>query len=286
MTPSIPRISIEQVVGGYDAVLFDAYGVLITHDGALPGAAALIEHMNAAAKPFFILTNDASRSVQSSAERYREMGLDIPGERILTSGLLLESYFKKKGLTGSTCIVLGTEDSAGYVRAAGGRIVSPDADTDAETVVVCDERGYPLRETLDHVVSFLYRRLDRGDSVHLILANPDLVYPAGPKRYGLTAGSVAHTLSQVLEHRYPERGDLRFVPLGKPHRPMFEEAERRAGSRNLVMIGDQIRTDIRGANDFGIDSVLVPTGLARLEHLGDNTADLPAYILETLEMNE
>lgn len=284
MTRVIPRIGMKRIIEGYEAVLLDAYGVLITHEGALPGAAALIEHLNAAGKPFFILTNDASRSVGSSAERYRRMGLDISEERIITSGLLLEPYFTTEGLRGSPCVVLGPRDSAGYVSAAGGMIVTLDAEADAGTVVVCDERGYPLRETLDDVVSLLYRRLDRGDSVHLVLANPDLVYPAGERRYGLTAGAVAHILSGALAHRYPERTDLAFVPLGKPYRPMFEEAARRAGTRNLVMVGDQLRTDIRGANRFGIDSVLVPTGLARLDHLGEDAEDLPSYILETLEI--
>jgi ribonucleotide monophosphatase NagD (HAD superfamily) len=29
----------------------------------------------------------------------------------------------------------------------------------------------------------------------------------------------------------------------------------------MVMLGDQLDTDIRGANDFGLDSVLVTTGV-------------------------
>ena len=43
---------------------------------------------------------------------------------------------------------------------------------------------------------------------------------------------------------------------------MFEEARRRAGTSDMVMIGDQPETDIRGANTFGIHSALVDTGIA------------------------
>ena len=42
----------------------------------------------------------------------------------------------------------------------------------------------------------------------------------------------------------------------------------RAGSRNVVMIGDQLATDIAGANAAGIDSALITGGVA--------TASIPA----------
>jgi len=132
------------------------------------------------------------------------------------------------------------------------------------------------------VLSFLYRKLDRGETVHLILANPDLVYPATPTTYGFTAGIVARMLSAALELRYPDHPH-RFVPLGKPHSPMFEEARRRLGGGAMVMVGDQLGTDILGANDFGIDSVLVPTGVTRLDRLGANSEPAPTYILRSLE---
>ena len=100
--------------------------------------------------------------------------------------------------------------------------------------------------------------------------------------YGFTGGIVGRMLTAALEIRYPDRSH-RFIPLGKPHPPMFEEAKRRLGDRSMVMIGDQLGTDIKGANDFGIDSVLVPTGITRLDRLGANSGPSPTYILRSLE---
>jgi ribonucleotide monophosphatase NagD (HAD superfamily) len=51
---------------------------------------------------------------------------------------------------------------------------------------------------------------------------------------------------------------------------MFEAAARRfdgVDRRRLVMIGDQLGTDVLGARRAGIDSVLVETGVARLADL-------------------
>jgi ribonucleotide monophosphatase NagD (HAD superfamily) len=51
------------------------------------------------------------------------------------------------------------------------------------------------------------------------------------------------------------------VRLGKPNTPIFEEAVRRAGTSNVVMIGDQLETDIKGARAAGLDAVWIETGV-------------------------
>jgi ribonucleotide monophosphatase NagD (HAD superfamily) len=63
---------------------------------------------------------------------------------------------------------------------------------------------------------------------------------------------------------------------------MFERAVAAAGTRRVVLIGDQLATDIRGANDFGIDSALVGTGLTRLEREWADDDPRPDWLLETL----
>ncbi|MDJ0892686.1 MAG: HAD hydrolase-like protein [Gammaproteobacteria bacterium] len=155
------------------------------------------------------------------------------------------------------------------------------AGEDAEVIVIADQAGFPFVETIDAVLSALFRRLDAGQSVHLVLCNPDLVYPFSPGRYGITAGSLAAMLEAVLRERYHDRG-LDFVRLGKPYSPIFEEASRRAGTRDMVMFGDQLATDILGARRFGIDSALVLSGLAQ-ESTADWPEDMtPNYVLESL----
>jgi ribonucleotide monophosphatase NagD (HAD superfamily) len=98
--------------------------------------------------------------------------------------------------------------------------------------------------------------------VHLVVPNPDLVYPAGIGAFGFAAGTLAAMFEGALALRYPDRPELRFVRLGKPHAPIYEEGLRRIGTRNACMIGDTLETDIRGANDAGIDAVLIGTGVS------------------------
>lgn len=256
--------------------------MLVASAGALPGAAAFLRRLDDAGKPWLIVSNDASRSPATTVARYRGFGLPVDADRILTSGMLLPAYFAAAGLLGAPMIVLGSEDSAHYVREAGGEVVRPD--DDRATVVICaDDDGYPFLETVNDVTSVLLRRLARGEETHLVLPNPDLVFPRRADSFGITAGAIASMLEAVMRLRDP-RGTHRFVPLGKPHAPMFEAAAARFPSvdrRRLVMIGDQLGTDILGAQRAGIDSVLVQTGVARLAELATSEAR-PTFTLSAV----
>jgi HAD superfamily hydrolase (TIGR01450 family) len=275
----IPETSVPQLLDRYEAFLLDAYGVLVTATGAMPGAAQFVDALNASGKPYLVLTNDASKLPGTGAARYRGFGLALPEERIVTSGMLLGSHFAQHQLAGARCAVIGPRDSAGYVELAGGQVVPPGSDF--KVLVVADESGFDFLEVVDAALSSLIRRLDRGDPVHLVLPNPDLIFPRGPDRFGIAAGSVAMLFESALDLRYPDRPRLRFARLGKPHAPIYEEGLRRCGTRNAVMIGDTLDTDIRGANACGIDSVLLHTGVTRPQV---STADgvRPTWLMRSL----
>jgi HAD superfamily hydrolase (TIGR01450 family) len=276
----IPKITSELLVEQYDVLLFDAYGVLVDSSGALPGAKELIRHLNNPGKPYYILTNDASRLPETASTRYRKSGIEIPPGQIITSGSLLTGYFKQYHLSGKRCIVLGTDDSRLYVDQAGGRIVSPEEDMDI--LVVADERGYPFLETIEAAFSSLCRAMDDERSVHLILPNPDLLFPKGGQAFGFGAGSIASMFEAALALRYPHPGSPRFVRLGKPEGGLFQEAFSRTQTRNMVMIGDQLETDIRGALAFGIDAAWIETGVTA-GGMGAIPPDLkPTYWLAAL----
>ncbi len=260
---TVPHVTVDQLIARYDLFLLDAYGVLVTTGGALPGAARFLQRLRAAGKPYLLVTNDASRSPETSLRRYRGFGLELELDGILTSGMLLADYYASAGLVGARTIVLGTGDSVDYVARAGGVPVAPNDDS-ASVVVVADDDGFRFLDTLNDVVSVLLRRLGRGASTQLVLPNPDLIYPRGPESFGITAGAIAVMLEAIVQLRDPARLQ-RFVALGKPNAAIFEAAARRhpgIDRRRVVMLGDQLGTDILGANRFGIDSVLVETGVA------------------------
>jgi HAD superfamily hydrolase (TIGR01459 family) len=280
LTP--PSITVDELLARYDLFLLDAYGVLVSSAGPLPGAAAFLERLIAAGKEFLIVSNDASRLPATTAARYRRFGLPVPVERILTSGMLLAEHYAQHRLAGARTIVLGTEDSCTYVREAGG-VVVPAHDDSAEVLVVADDDGYNFLDTLNTVVTVLLRRLGRGARTHLVLPNPDVVFPRGEDAFGITAGGIAAVLEAVIRLR-DHSGSHRFIPLGKPHPPLFAAAAKRydgVDRRRMVMLGDQLHTDIAGAVGFGLDAVLVETGVARFHQLAESDVR-PTYLLPGL----
>jgi ribonucleotide monophosphatase NagD (HAD superfamily) len=151
-----------------------------------------------------------------------------------------------------------------------------------DVLVIGDESGYRFLETLDTVMTGLFDKLDSDGDVHLVLPNPDLIYPKADKGYGFASGSIALIFEAALQLRYPDRPNLKFDRLGKPHAAIFEEALRRSTTRDMVMIGDQLETDIRGAIDFGLDSALVGTGITQTAR-NDIAAHLrPTYYLQSI----
>lgn len=277
---TIPEITTDKLIVQYEVVLFDAYGVLMHSSGALPGAVDLIDKLNTIKKPYFILTNDASSLPSTSAKRFRRFGLKIEEDRIITSGCLLKDYFDVHQLMGANCVVLGPSDSRRYLEIAGGNIVT--ADDPFDVLVIGDEDGIQFLEEIDKVLTYLFNAFDRGKKIHLVLPNPDLIYTKAGGGFGITAGSIAGIFEGALKLRYPHEDRLCFDRLGKPHPAIFHEALRRSLTMNMVMIGDQLETDIRGANDFGIDSVLVGTGVNST--IADSIAEdvRPGYYLNDL----
>lgn len=276
-----PFATIDFLLERYDVFFLDAYGVLVNSNGALPGAAAFLKQIVDSGKAYWLLSNDASRGLQTTWQRYAGFGLTLDRDRIITSGLLLQKYFAQEGLVGARCMVLGTDDSRAYVQAAGG-VVVPCTDDTAEVCVLADDYGYPFLETMNDVITVLLGRLERGLQTRLLLPNPDLVFPRDGG-FGITAGALAVAVEAVLTLRDPT-GAQKFIHLGKPQAPLFEEGLLRVPHvprDRVVMLGDQLATDILGASRMGLASAMLLTGVSRLHEVAAAPAQ-PTYIVRGL----
>ncbi|MGX7877104.1 HAD hydrolase-like protein [Mesorhizobium sp. ORM6] len=63
---------------------------------------------------------------------------------------------------------------------------------------------------------------------------------------------------------------------------MFEECIARAGTDRLLMVGDQIDTDIKGAKAAGLDALLVTTGLNNCSELRQDENGAADYVANNL----
>jgi HAD superfamily hydrolase (TIGR01450 family) len=280
----MPEITLRRLIDRYALLLLDIYGVLTTGTGPCPSAAELLVYLNQSGKPYLLLTNDASRSPQAVAERLQRFDLAVTADRVITAGSLLTAYFAQHSLQGSRCAVLGTEDSRAYVAQAGGQIIALADDAVIDVLAVCDDAGFPFLKGVNAALTMVFRAIDQGRPLHLVLPNPDLIFPRTQSSYGITAGSIALIIEQAIAVRYPQR-PLQFARLGKPHRPLFERALIVGGTRDMLMIGDQLATDILGAQRFGIDSLLISQGVTSPAALTAAASIRPTYVLSSLALD-
>lgn len=271
--------NLDSLIDRYDGFLFDAYGVLYDGKGLIEPCALAWRKLRERGKKTWILTNGSSRTLEETAAMYRRLGLALETGDIINSASLIAPYFIEKNLVGSSTAVLGTRSSAKYVEESGGIVVDPLQTDDYSVVVIANQTDYPLLESLEAVLSQVVTRIEKNLPIHLILTNPDLIYPHATRRFGITAGSLALLLEAALVARLGADAP-KFEKLGKPFPRIFEEAIRRAGSSKLLMVGDQLETDIRGAQTVGMDSVLVGTGMIRTEVWKPSPSDpIPTFIL-------
>lgn len=285
MVPEPIRTS--ELLDRYAGVLLDVYGVLFDARGPLPGAAELLAELARRGTPYRIVTNDASRSQTTYAARFARHGIPIDPARFVSSGSLLPDYFRTHGLAGARTLVLGTADSIEFVREGGGVPISfsrgePAGPELVEAVAVCDDDGFDFLQGLELALSSIVRAVEAGSPPALILPNPDLVYPKGGGELGFTAGAIALLLEAALARRFPGRA-LRFVHLGKPEPLLFTTAAQQLAlpPDRLVMIGDQLETDIAGARAAGCACALLG-GVSSWEHARATATVIPDYTLSSL----
>jgi ribonucleotide monophosphatase NagD (HAD superfamily) len=272
--------TISALLDRYDGILLDAYGVLVDAGGALPGAASLLAELARRRQPFAVVTNDASRAIATWVRRLAGMGLPVGPERIVTSGSLLPGYFRAHGLVGARTCVLGTPDSYDLVREGGGAPIALAPGMEIDALAVCDDAGTPFLDGIELALSAAVRALEAGRRPRLVLPNPDLVYPKGGGELGLTAGSMALVIEAALARRFPGAPPA-FDRLGKPAPHLFLEAAARLAvpPARLVMIGDQLETDVAGARAAGMDAALL-AGVSRWDPAAPVA---PTYLLATID---
>jgi len=272
----------KAIISKYKVIFFDAFGVLKTYNGLIPGIEKTFAYLKTQNKDFYVLTNDASRSPDQLAESYHLLGLhDVVPQCIISSGMLAREYLELK-VDHGTVAYLGTANSAHYIETAGLKTLSIsqlDLNTISEVnaLVMLDDEGFDWNTDLNKTVNLLRKR-----NIPVIVANTDATYPVSQNRLAIAIGGVAQMLETVVGKQ--------FIRFGKPDAQMFIFAYEHIRSpstvtkKDILMVGDTLHTDILGGNKFGLDTALVLTGNTQAEDAEiriRSTGIIPTYVCES-----
>lgn len=236
----------------YDTVLLDLDGVVYIGDDAVPG---VIGALNQAHDEFGMtltcVTNNASRSAQRVAQHLRELGLEVSAEDVVTSAQAGAAELAKLIPQGSNVFVLGSKDLAREVELVG---LNPSVD-EALTYDALIQGYWP--DMPWRMMEFAASILQTG--VPWIATNMDMTIPT-PTGVGPGNGTMVTALGTTV-NRTPT------LVAGKPQIPLMQQSIDRTSAKRPLVIGDRLDTDIHGANNVGIDSLLVLSGVTTIEDI-------------------
>lgn len=269
----------KSVISKYEVIFFDAFGVLKTYNGLIPGIENTFAYLRDHGKDFYVVTNDASRSPEQLAQSYVNLGInDVTPDRIISSGMLAREYLDLKVRKGVVAF-LGTDNSAHYIETSDLRTLSIreldlNAVNDINALVFLDDEGFDWNTDLTKTLNLLRKR-----NIPVIVANTDKTYPASKSRLSIAVGALAKMIEDTIGRQ--------FIRFGKPDPQMFIFAYQHiknypnVSKKDILMVGDTLHTDILGGNKFGLDTALVLTGNTQAEDAEVRiraTGIIPTYI--------
>lgn len=248
-------------------VLLDLDGTVFVGDRLVPGAADAVAALRRGGVPMRFGTNTTRMSRSSLVERMHRLGLELDAEEVLTAPLAAASWLEKKGLWNlSLCVPEATHDDFGHFTV---NEISPQA------VVVGDlGAGWDfsrLNRAFNHIM----------EGAEFVALQRNRYWDTG-QGLALDAGAFVTALEYAT-------GRVAEV-MGKPSPAFFQAAADSMGVDlfNLAVVGDDIGTDVAGAQACDAAAVLVRTGKFRDDDLSrrapkpdlilDSVASLPAAL--------
>jgi len=244
------------------AFLIDLDGVLYVGKKPVEGSRECLCLMDDLGYSYRFVSNSTRRCRRSVAERLNGFGFNISPDLIFTPPLAAVEYMKN--LDKKRCYLLTTGDVHRDFEENGITITDEDVDFvivgDAGDVFTYDRLNKALRLVLDGAEILALER-DR-----YWMGSDGLVLSTGP-------------FVAALEYATRKKSEL----MGKPSKDFFELALRDIDVRpdEAAMIGDDILTDVGGAQTLGMDGILVKTGKYR-EDLVEGSGVTPDLVLDSI----
>ena len=245
MSKNLEESGLKSIVSEYDLFFIDIWGVV--HNGIKlnENAVKVLEELSKNEKKFILLTN-APRPNLTVVNTLKKMGLNNFYDTVFTSGeaskrYLLENFNNKKFFH------LGPPRDFDLFKTFEDNKVLNIDDSD---YLLCSGLFEEHEDDLGYYKNFLSKHITKK----MICTNPDLIVDRGDKRE-YCAGSIAKSFEEI-------NGEV--IYFGKPYPPVYEIAAD-VNNKKILCIGDNLNTDIKGANIQNFDSLLITGGIHRQE---------------------
>ena len=236
-----------QMIPALKTILLDMDGVLWHGSKPLLDVQHLFDQIQRFGLRPYCVTNNSTRTVNHHLRKMQELGVELDHSQILTSAestaLFLDRRFPEHG----DVFVIGEAGIKEALREKGFDLLNGFEGRSARAVVVGLDENFSF-----HDFDLAVRYLQQG--AFLIGTNPDATIP--------TPDGVAPGAGALIKGIEVSSGKEAHI-IGKPHPDLYLEALSRAESlpEETLMIGDRLETDIHGAQQLGLRTALVLSGI-------------------------
>ena len=251
MTKNLDKDGLRSIVDNYDLFYIDLWGVI--HNGIKLHDKAIfaLKELSKLNKSFVLLTN-APRPNQSVKKFLEKMGMDEQiRAHVFTSGEAALNYLKRFYLLDKFFHIGPPRDFDLFNDFKNNK----SKDITNSQYLLCTG----LFDDHDKDLDYYKKLLEKNIKKKMICTNPDLIVDRGNQRE-LCAGSVAMVFEKM-------GGEV--IYFGKPYAEVYNQSIDNSKKR-ILSIGDNLNTDIMGANLLNYDSMLISSGVHRheIEHKG------------------
>lgn len=250
------------VTDRYAGFVIDLDGVVVRGDEVLRDAAQFLKRARRAKRPIVFVTNNSTRTPDEWVGTFERQKVKVEPEQFLTSAIATADLLTSD--PGPACYVIGEYGLTSVLRQSGATIV--DDPREADTVVVGWDRHLTFEKLRDATIA-----ITRG--ARFVGTNPDPVTPSRDETWPGNGAALAYL-----------RAATGVAPevVGKPQTPLLELAGRRLDVDGpILVVGDQVETDLVAAQKMGWDAALVLTGLSSWASLIGASAT-PSWVVSQL----
>ncbi len=250
----------------YDLAMLDLDGVVYIGPRAVEGAAGQLERAREAGVHLAFVTNNAARPPEAVAAHLTRLGVRADAGDVVTSAQAAARLLAGMVRPGARVLLMGGAGVEAALRERGFQPVGSLAE-EPEAVVTGYGPDLTWRQMMLGAVSI-------RAGLPWVASNADMTIPTD---FGIGPGhGVVVKMLQDFSGVVP-------AIAGKPERPLLDETVSRVGGERPLMVGDRLDTDILGAHNAGVDSLLVLTGVTGLPELVAARPDeRPTYLAPDL----
>ena len=246
MTKNLDYKGLNSIADNYDLFYIDLWGVVHNGINLHKQAIRVLEELVKMEKKFVLLTN-APRPTNIVTRQLEKMGMKkILRDHVFTSGQAA-LLFLKKNYRWKIFFHIGPPKDFDLFN--DFREFKQNEINKSE-YLLCSGLFEDHFEDLGYYKNLLEQHIDKT----MICTNPDLIVDKGDTRE-LCAGSVAMVF---------EKMGGKVVYFGKPHQEVYDLSIDNS-NKKILAIGDNLNTDIRGANLLNYDSLLISNGIHKEE---------------------